>query len=193
MSGSSFELGVDLRFEHVGTMVLDGALLIVDVEYLLPRFRGVTAGKIALGGVEIQVRPGTWQVLVAYPEQSDVDDREVDDEGPKPAFVLFTHDSELEQDLPLGQAEAIAMVRVDSGRITALDPSLREDLDIRRAVLEAPRDQVPCMLTPLATPGGDAPTPGAEPRGALVDLDLTGNFAIYAGVEEPRSTLFLSI
>ncbi len=173
------ELGGDLEFEHVGTMVCGERLLICDVEYLPPRFAGATQGKVGLDA-QLEVRPGTWQVLLAY----DPDDPDPD---PSPRFVLLTHDAELETEGPLDQAEAVALLRVDSGRIAALDAELRDDEDIQTAVREAPREQVPCMLTPLD------PRDRGAPRGALLDIDAGGVFELYAPPGRPRTALFLAI
>lgn len=162
----------DLSFEHVGTMVCGDRLLICDVEYFPPRFAGTTQGKVSLG-LEVEIEPGVWQVLVAS-----------DDEALR--FVLLTHDQELDSELPLERAEVVGLLRVDSGRITAIDPDLREDLDMQNAVLEAPREQVPCMLRPLE---GERD----EPRGALLDIDAGGVFELYAAPGRPRTALFLAI
>lgn len=164
----------DLEFQHVGTMVCGERLLICDVEYLPPRFAGTTQGKVSLGA-ELEVVPGTWQVLVAF-------------DGPTLRVVLLTHDRELESEVPLEQAEVVATLRVDSGRITAIDPELRDDLDMQTAVLEAPREQVPCMLRPL-----DAER-DAEPRGTVIDIDAGGVFELHAPPPgQPCSAVFLTI
>lgn len=168
----------ELAFEHVGTMVCDDRLLLCDVEYLPPRFAGMARGAIGLD-VEVEIEPGTWQLLLARRADGEI------------SVVLLAHDRELDQGTPLEQAEVVARLRVDSGRITALDPTLRDDLDMQTAVLEAPREQVPCMLTPL-TAEGEADT-AAEPRGALIDIDAGGVFELHASVEQPRRTLFLVI
>jgi hypothetical protein len=147
--------GGELNFEHVGTMVCGERLLICDVEYFPPRFAGTTQGKVSLG-LEIEIEPGVWQVLIAS-------------DGEAPRFVLLTHDRELDSELPLERAEVVGLLRIDSGRITAIDPELREDLDMQTAVLEAPREQVPCMLRPLD--GGPE-----QPRGVLLYVDVGGVF-----------------
>lgn len=182
----TFTLAGDLEFEHVGTMVCGERLLICDVEYLPPRFAGTTQGKVSLD-VDVEIVPGTWQVLLAFDPDAEADE---DGDGPSPRFVLLTHDAELETPAPLDQAEAVALLRVDSGRLTALDAELRDDPDIQTAVLEAPREQVPCMLTPLAEPGD---TRAQEPRGTLIDLDVAGVFELYAPPGRPRTALFLAI
>ncbi|HVH99966.1 MAG TPA: hypothetical protein VM869_14720 [Enhygromyxa sp.] len=162
-----------LEFEHVGTMVCGDRLLICDVEYLPPRFAGTTQGKVSLGA-EIEIVPGVWQVLVAF-------------DGPTPRVVLLTHDRELESEIPLERAEVVATLRVDSGRITAIDPELRDDLDMQTAVLEAPREQVPCMLRPLDS------LEDAEPRGTVIDIDAGGVFELHAPPGHPCSAVFLAI
>lgn len=182
-SEGRFELGGDLRFEHVGTMVCGEHLLICDVEYFPPRFAGAGQAKVGFDAL-IEVVPGTWEVLLAYDPSRDEDE---DEDGPAPRFVLLTHERELESQTELDQAEAIAYLRVDSGRITAIDPALRDDLEVQTALLEAPRAQVPCMLRPL-----DA-EPGAEPSGALIDIDAAGVFELYAAPGLPRTALFLAI
>ncbi|MFO7566387.1 MAG: hypothetical protein R6X02_27340 [Enhygromyxa sp.] len=58
---------------------------------------------------------------------------------------------------------------------------------MQNAVLEAPREQVPCMLRPLDDDQGD------EPRGALLDIDAAGVFELYAAPGRPRTALFLAI
>lgn len=161
-----------MNFQHVGTMVCGDRLLICDVEYLPPRFAGTSQGKVSLGA-EIEIEPGVWQVLIAF-------------DGPTLRFVVLTHDRELDSELPLDRAEVVATLRVDSGRITALDPELREDLDMQNAVLEAPREQVPCMLRPLDGPAD-------EPRGTLLDIDAGGVFELHAPPGRPRTALFLPI
>jgi hypothetical protein len=163
----------EMEFEHVGTMVCSDRLLICDVEYLPPRFAGATQGKVSLAP-EVEIEPGVWQVLVAF-------------EGPSLRFVLLTHDRELDNQVPLEQAEVVATLRVDSGRITAIDPELREDLDMQTAVLEAPREQLPCMLRPLEA--GEH----AEPRGTVIDIDAGGVFELHAPPGQPRTALFLAI
>jgi hypothetical protein len=163
----------ELEFEHVGTMVCSDRLLICDVEYLPPRFANTMQGKVSFGA-ELEIVPGTWQVLVAY-------------DGPNLRIVLLTHDRELDSELPLERAEVVATLRVDSARITALDPELRHDLDMQTAVLEAPREQVPCMLRPL-----DAPA-DSEPRGTVIDIDAAGVFELHAPPGHPRTAVFLAI
>jgi hypothetical protein len=162
-----------LEFEHVGTMVCGDRLLICDVEYLPPRFAHTMQGKVSFGA-EVEIVPGTWQVLVAY-------------DGPDLRIVLLTHDRELESEIPLERAEVVATLRIDSARITALDPDLRDDPDMQTAVLEAPREQVPCMLRPL-----DAPA-DSEPRGTVIDIDATGVFELHAPPGHPRTAVFLAI
>ena len=166
----------ELDFQHVGTMVCGDRLLICDVEYLPPRFAGTTQGKVSLGP-ELEIEPGVWQVLVAF-------------DGPTLRFVLLTHDRELDNQVPLEQAEVVATLRVDSGRITAIDPELRDDPDMQTAVLEAPREQVPCMLRPLDMLDMAA---DAEPRGTVIDIDAGGVFEIHATPGHPRTALFLAI
>ena len=180
MSASGLELGGgELVFEHVGTMVCRERLLLCDVEYFDPRFAGMRRGKVELG-VELEVMPGPWQVLlVRDPSAKDEDEREAE-----LRFVLLAHDDELDDHTPLDQAEAVALVRVDSGRITVVDAELREDEVIATALVEAPREQVPCLLT---APGD------TDPRGALLDIDLGGVFELYAGLGRPRSSLFLTL
>lgn len=168
----------DLSFEHVGTLACGDRLLLCDVEYIAPRFAGMGRGALRFD-VEVEIVPGTWQVLVARDSAADPDD--------SLRFVLLTHERELDDPAPLDEAEAIALLRVDSGRITALDPELRADPLIQTAVIEAPREQVPCMLRDPAAPEH------AAPRGALLDVDLAGVFELYAGAGEPRSSLFLAV
>ena len=177
----------ELEFEHIGTMVLDEALLLCDVEYLPPRYAGMHAGAVSLG-LEIAVEPGTWQLLLAYSRETLAAGGE-EGAGPSPDFVLLTHEGELDDDLPLDQAEALGLLRVDSGRFTAVDPQLRGEVDILRAVLEAPREQVPCMLRPPA----DMVSGQGEPRGALIDLDRAGVFAIYGPPGVPRRAVFFAV
>lgn len=184
MSGDRVEPGPELEFEHIGSMKLDDRLLLCDVEYAAPRFSGLRSNTGIGLDFEVEVRPGIWELLVGVGP----------DRAGEPAihFVVLTHEAELETDLPLDQADAVALLRVDSGRITALDPALRGDADMQLAMVEAPRDQVPCMLTPLAEPGGSEPRPG-PPAGALVDVDVAGVFEVYAPPGEPRSTIFLAV
>lgn len=174
MSASGLELGGELSFEHVGTLQCEGKLLLCDVEYFDPKFAGMRRGKVELCP-ELELMPGAWQVLIV---------READPAG-ELRFVLLAHDEELGEGAePLAEAEALALVRIDSGRITALDAELREDEVIATALIEAPREQVPCMLT----------APGDEhARGVLLDVDVGGVFELYAGVTRPRSSLFLAL
>lgn len=179
--------GGELEFEHVGTMISDGRLLLCDVDYFPSRFAGMRRGQVALD-VEVEVEPGLWQVLVAYeppPPAGDVS------EARALRFVLLTHDRELETATPLDQAEAVALLRVDSGRITAIDPELRDDDTMQTAVIEAPREQVPCMLRALGADG--QPDLDADPRGVLLDIDLGGVFELHASPGQPRRALFLSV
>lgn len=169
----------DLDFQHVGTMVCGDRLLICDVEYLPPRFANTTQAKVSFGA-EIEIEPGVWQVLVAF-------------DGPSVRVVLLTHDRELDSEVPLEQAEVVATLRVDSGRITAIDPELREDLDMQTAVLEAPREQVPCMLRPLRRGVAALGAAESEPRGTVIDIDAGGVFELHAGPGQPRTALFLAI
>lgn len=168
----------ELSFEHLGTMACDDRLLICDVEYLPPRFAGMQRGKVSLGA-EIEVVPGVWQVLVARASERE-----------EPRLVLLTHARELEIDEPLEQAEALALLRVDSGRITAIDPELREDQTMQTAVIEAPREQVPCMLRRPDREATDSSEDEA-PRGVLLDIDLAGVFELHAPPQRPRSALIL--
>lgn len=161
-----------LAFEHVGTMRCGERLLICDVHYFPGRFAGMARRSVGLDA-SVEIEPGTWQVLVA---------RGVDDEI---ELVVFTHDRELDQDVPLESAEVVARIQVDSGRIVAIDPELRDDDDIQTAVLEAPREQVPCMLRALDA-GDEEP-----PRGALLDIDAAGTFELHASLGSPRTALFL--
>lgn len=170
----------DLEFEHVGTMVCADRLLICDVEYFGPQFAGMRRGPVALD-LEVEIEPGVWQVLVAHERDPDR----------SPRFVLLTLDTELDVPTPIDHAEAVGLLRVDSGRITAIDPALREDPAMQTAVLEAPREQVPCMLRPL----GPDPMTGSmtEPRGVLLDIDAGGVFELYAAPGSPRRALFLAV
>jgi hypothetical protein len=102
------------------------------------------------------------------------------------AVVLLTHDRELEVDTALEHADALGLLRVDSGRITAIDPDLRADDVMQTAVIEVPREQVPCMLR---VPDSDEETP---PRGALLDIDAGGVFELH-GHGEPCSACFLLV
>ncbi|PRP90233.1 hypothetical protein ENSA5_66450 [Enhygromyxa salina] len=180
-----FTPGGELEFEHVGTFVSDGRLLLCDVDYFPSRFAGARQAQVGLDA-EIEVEPGVWQVLVAY---------EPGHGGPAEArtlrFVLLTHDRELDTPAPLDRAEAVALLRVDSGRITAIDPELRDDDTIQTAVIEAPREQVPCMLRPLDEHG--QPDRHADPRGALLDIDAGGVLELYAAPGQPRRALFLAV
>ncbi len=176
------EPGPELDFEHVGTFRVDERLVVCDVEYADPRFAGMRRGSVGLD-FECEVEPGIWQALVA---RAQVSDSEADEPG-EIQMVLLIHDRELEIDVPLDHAEAIGMLRIDSGRITALAPDLRADTDIRTALIEAPREQVPCMLREL---GAD---PDDDPRGALFDVDTSGVFAIYAPPGRPRTALFVAL
>ncbi|PRQ08025.1 hypothetical protein [Enhygromyxa salina] len=166
----------DLEFEHVGTMACGEGLLICDVEYFPQSFAGMRRGPVGLD-VEIPVEPGTWQVLIA---------RERDAER-SPRFVLLTLDTDLDEPTPIDHAEAVGLLRVDSGRITAIDPALRDDPIMQTAVLEAPREQVPCMLRPLDS------LPTSDPRGVLLDIDAGGVFELYAPAGEPRRAVFIAV
>ena len=178
MSEGRFELDGELIFEHVGSMECDERLLLCDVEYFDPRFAGMRRGQVALN-LELEVAPGTWQVLLVRDPPT-----HADKQPGEPRFVLLTHSAELDDRTPLDQAEAIGLLRVDSGRITALDADLRELEVIATALVEAPREQVPCMLT---APGDNVA------RGALLDIDLGGNFELYAGPGRPHASLFLAL
>jgi hypothetical protein len=164
----------DLEFEHVGTMTCSDRLLICDVEYFPERFAGMSRGPVSLG-LEVDVEPGTWQLLVARGPDGAI------------AVVLLTHDRELELETQLEHADAVGLLQVDSGRITAIDPDLRNDDVMQTAVIEAPREQVPCMLRPLGDNG--------EPRGALLDIDAGGVFELHGNgnQDQPCSALFLVI
>jgi hypothetical protein len=162
----------ELSFEHVGTLAVGEQLLLCDVDYAPARFAGMRNAAVALD-VVVDVEPGTWQVLLARaPDQ-------------RITVVLLTHDAELDVGDPLEHAEVIAHLRVDSGRITALDPDLRDDETIQTALVEAPREQVPCLLRPLDAASDD------PPRGALIDIDTGGVFELYATLGRPRTALFL--
>lgn len=172
-----------LQFEHVGTMRCGDRLLICDVRCLPPRFAGLGRGQVTLGA-EVEIEPGIWQVLVARGAAADESGGE---DEPAIAFVIFAHERDLALDGPLDHAEALALLGVESGRITAIDPALRADEVMQTAVLEAPREQVPCMLRPLEH------QPDEEPRGVLLDIDVSGVLELYGGVGEPRSSLFLVV
>lgn len=161
----------ELEFEHIGTMTCSDRLLICDVEYFPERFAGMARGAVSLG-LEIEIEPGTWQLLVARGPDGAI------------AVVLLTHDRELEIDTQLEHADAIGLLRVDSGRITAIDPELRADEVIQTAMIEAPREQVPCMLRELNSDG--------EPRGALLDIDTGGVFELH-GHGQPCSMMFMAL
>jgi hypothetical protein len=163
----------ELAFEHIGTMECGERLLICDVDYFPERFAGMGRGAVSLG-LELSVEPGTWQVLVARGSDGAI------------AVVLFTHDRELEVDTALEHADALGLLRVDTGRMTAIDPDLRADEVMQTAVIEAPREQVPCMLR---VPGSDEETP---PRGALLDVDAGGVFELH-GHGEPCSAFFILV
>jgi hypothetical protein len=163
----------ELAFEHIGSMECGDRLLICDVEYFPERFAGMGRGAVSLG-VELEVEPGTWQVLVARGADGEI------------AVVLLTHDRELEIDTQLEHADALGLLRVDSGRITLVDPDLRADEVIQTAVIEAPREQVPCMLR---VPNTDEET---QPRGALLDVDAGGVFELH-GHGTPCSAFFILV
>jgi hypothetical protein len=65
-----------------------------------------------------------------------------------------------------------------------IDPDLRADEVMQTAVIEAPREQVPCMLR---VPNTDEQTP---PRGALLDVDAGGVFELH-GHGTPCSAFFI--
>ncbi|KIG15433.1 hypothetical protein DB30_05629 [Enhygromyxa salina] len=178
MSGDegAFAMGDELAFEHVGTMACSEAVLICDVEYFPANFAGMRRGPIALD-LELEIQPGTWQVLIAHERDADQ----------TPRFVLLSLDAELDEPTPLDHAEAVGLLRVDSGRITAIDPALRDDPIIQTAVLEAPREQVPCMLRAL-----DA-EPTSDPRGVLLDIDAGGVCELYAPPGRPCRSLLIMI
>ena len=183
------DLGPDLDFEHVGTMDCSGRLVLTDVHYLHPRFAGMRVGRLVMS-LELEVEPGTWQVLVArqVSADEDVEQGEGETEEDRPIrFVLVTHERELEIAQPLESAQPLALLRVDSGRITILDPRLRSDPAVQNAVLEAPREQVPCMLRPLEA------APEDSPSGTLIDVDAGGVFELYAGPGEPPRSVFVAI
>ena len=176
MNEARLDLGGELAFEHLGSMRCEGRLLLCDVQYFDPNFAGMRRGAVGLDA-ELEVMAGNWQVLLVRDPEVDADDSPM-------RFVLLAHEDELETPTPLDQAEAIALVRVDSGRITTVDAELRDNEVIATALVEAPREQVPCMLT----------APGErEARGALIDIDLGGVFELYAGPGSPRSSLFLAL
>lgn len=165
----------DLEFEHVGTMVCGDRLLICDVESFPERFAGMSRGPVSLG-LELEVEPGTWQLLVARGPDGAI------------AVVLLTHDRELELDTQIEHADSLGLLQVDSGRITAIDPDLRADTVMQTAVIEAPREQVPCMLRPRP----DADDDETPPRGALLDIDAGGVFELH-GHGEPCSAVFMVV
>jgi hypothetical protein len=163
----------EMEFEHVGTMACGDRLLICDVEYFPERFAGMSRGRVSLG-LEIEIEPGTWELLVARGPEGEI------------AVVLLTHERELELDGQLDQADVIGLLQIDSGRITAIDPDLRGSEILQTAVLEAPREQVPCMLRP----NPDADDDETPPRGALLDIDAGGVFELH-GHGEPCSSIFM--
>lgn len=165
---------VELSFEHVGTMACGERLLICDVQYLPGQFAGMRRGAVGLDA-SIEIEAGTWQVVVARDPEGEI------------RFAIFSLDDELDADTPLERAETEALLRVDSGRITAIDPDLREDPVIQTAVLEAPREQVPCMLRALEAPQHEAP------RGVLLDVDVEGVLELHAGPDRPRRSLLLAL
>jgi hypothetical protein len=162
-----------LAFEHIGTLACGDRLLICDVEYFPEQFAGMRRGPVSLD-LELEVEPGTWQLLVARGSDGAI------------AVVLLTHDLELEIDAQLEHADALGLLRVDSGRITLIDPELRTEAVMQTAVIEAPREQVPCMLR---APDTDEQTP---PRGALLDVDAGGVFELH-GHGKPCSAFFLLV
>lgn len=161
----------ELAFEHVGTFECGDRLLICDVEYFPEQFAGMRRGPVSLD-LELEVEPGTWQLLVARGTDGEI------------AVVLLTHDRELEIDTQLEHADSLGLLRVDSGRITVIDPELRAEEVLQTAVLEAPREQVPCMLR---VPDANEETP---PRGALLDVDAGGVFELH-GHGKPCSAFFM--
>jgi hypothetical protein len=166
----------ELAFEHIGTLECDDRLLICDVEYFPERFAGMSRGAVSLG-LELEIEPGTWQLLVARGPDGAI------------AVVLLTHDRELEIDTQLEHAEALGLLRVDSGRITVIDPDLRAEEILQTAVIEAPREQVPCMLRAPHADHADEETP---PRGALLDVDAGGVFELH-GHGKPCSAFFMLV
>ena len=88
----------------------------------------------------------------------------------------------------LEHADSLGLLQVDSGRITAIDPDLRADAVMQTAVIEAPREQVPCMLRPSP----DADDDETPPRGALLDIDAGGVFELH-GHGEPCSAVFMVV
>jgi hypothetical protein len=163
----------ELAFEHIGTLACGDRLLICDVEYFPEQFAGMRRGPVSLD-LELEVEPGTWQLLVARGSDGAI------------AVVLLTHDLELEIDAQLEHADALGLLRVDSGRITLIDPELRTEAVMQTAVIEAPREQVPCMLR---APDTDEQTP---PRGALLGVDAGGVFELH-GHGKPCSAFFLLV
>jgi hypothetical protein len=163
----------ELAFEHVGTLECGNRLLICDVEYFPEHFAGMSRGAVSLG-LEIEIEPGTWQLLVARGPDGEI------------AVVLLTHDRELEIDTQLEHADPLGLLRVDSGRITVIDPGLRAEEVLQTAVIEAPREQVPCMLR---EPDTNEETP---PRGALLDIDAGGVFELH-GHGKPCSAMFMLV
>lgn len=178
-----------LTFEHVGTMVVDGPLVLCDVNYLAPHFAGTRRGPLALAA-ELPVAAGQWQVLVTRAATADAD-------GDHPVHaVLLALDEELDSGPPIASAPTRAVIAFDSGRLAVLAAELRGEPILQTAVLEAPREQVPCMLRapgPVAGPaaGPIAGVVGAEPRGTLIDIDRAGTLAIHAppGADPPRCLL----
>lgn len=166
----------ELAFEHIGTLECGDRLLICDVEYFPERFAGMRRGPVSLD-LELEVEPGTWQLLVARGSDGEI------------AVVLLTHDLELEIDTQLEHAETLGLLRVDSGRITVIDPDLRAEDVLQTAVIEAPREQVPCMLRAPQADHGDEQTP---PRGALLDIDAGGVFELH-GHGKPCSAFFILV
>ncbi len=164
----------ELVFDHVGSFHSEGRLLLCDVEWLDPRFTGMQRGSLRMD-LELAIKPGGWQALVAREAGKDT-----------VHFVVLSHDDELEQPAELDQAESIGLLRIDSGRIAALTPELRADERVRTTLLATERDELPAMIR---APEREQDEPG----GALFDVDTAGVFAVFAPPGVPRTAVFLAL
>ena len=158
--------GRELKFEHVGEFQLEHDLVIADPHYLSSSFAAMQANGVRMS-VSAKVIPGTWHILVVHeaqrPEHTD--------------FLILCHDDELAATDPMMDAEAIGMLRIDSGKVVALDAELRDQLDIQQAVEEA---------DPTTLPGT------VVDRGATAALEPRSIYTVYASTQRPRSSIFLA-
>jgi hypothetical protein len=163
--------GEDLDFEHVGEFELDQDLLVADPQFMGSTFAEMIAGGVRMGRL-VACRPGNWHALVVRNPQPG-------SQGAPDgiAFLLLCHESELANPAPLHDAEAISLIRIESGRCVAIAEDLRDEDDIQSAILEAAPQELPGTVVG---------------RGVAVELGIRGNVTLFGSLGEPRTALFLS-